>query len=179
MGPTASVIVRLAVSLKARTQEAAAPAPAPQARPRPQTATSSAELVRDGPNLPGNPSSAIPTTVCATRRTFPSSPPTVSGVTTTFFVGQIRQSKALPPAQAVPAAGPARAGLLSARPSWPVFRRSLTKRWARARAIPILLTTNSPPPNTAPAPPVPATHRTETRSPAAASFTTSPSATWT
>ena len=35
------------------------------------------------------------------------------------------------PARAVPAAGPARVELHSRRPSWPAFRRSLTKRWAR------------------------------------------------
>src|SRR5713226_1312165 len=52
-------------------------------------AASSAALARDGRNLPGRASSAIPTTACATRLTFRSLPPTVCGVTSIYFAGRI------------------------------------------------------------------------------------------
>src|SRR5258707_14625652 len=76
--------------------EEVAPANA-QPGPRLQAA-SSAALARDGRNLPGRASSAIPTTACATLLTFRSLPPTVFGATFTFSAGRILRTAVTPSA---------------------------------------------------------------------------------
>lgn len=119
----------------------------------------SAELVRAGRSLPGNPSSAIPTTASAIRRTFLSSLQTDSGVTTTFSAGRT-PPRAARRAAPTPAPGPARGELLSLRQSWRAFRRSSTRRPVDRKAIPLPSITSLRPRSTVRAEAVPATPTT-------------------
>jgi len=106
------------------------------AQPGPRLqAASSAALAKDGRNLPGRAYSAIPTTACATLRTFRSSLPMDSGATSTFSAGRILMNGGAA-CGSDPSAWSGAGGTSFASPSWRASRRSSIRKPAGLKAIP-------------------------------------------